>query len=354
MGRNPVFTKEQEMEMADQVKFLSNIFYGYTAIQIRKMAYEYAVHNQIKHNFNNTLRMAGKDWLTGFMRPNKLSFRKAEGLNKAKAFNKHEVSIFFKLLEELMEKYKFLPRNIFNVDETGITSVQDPGKVITENGQKCVGSITSGERGTTVTAVCAVSATGNYIPPMFIYPRQRHSPALENDGPRGAVYRYSKNGWINEDLFIDWLKYFAAVTKPSETEPIILILDNHSSHISLRAYEFCKKNNIVMLSLPPHSSQPLQAKKMSAKPATVRKVKKRLLQDKNKDQSSSDSQIDMADLRDDDDDTDVEDLENKCMLCDDYGRNNELWYRCVQCGLWAHAECSGYESPEGYVCDLCC
>lgn len=94
-------------------------------------------------------------------------------------------------------------------------------------------------------------------------------------------------------------------------------------------------------------------KRRPAKFTNVRRVKKRVLQDENKDQSSSDSEIEMADVRDDDDDTDVEDLENRCMLCDDYGRNNELWYRCVQCGLWAHAECSGYESPEGYVCDLC-
>jgi len=109
-----------------------------------------------------------------------------------------------------------------------------------------------------VTAVCAVNATGVYAPPMLIYPRRRHSCALEADGPRGTLYRCSKNGWINEDLFVDWLKHFADFTKPSENEPILLILDNHSSHISLRAYEFCKSNNIVMLSLPPHGSHRIQ------------------------------------------------------------------------------------------------
>ena len=106
-----------------------------------------------------------------------MSIRKAEGtsLNRATAFNKNEVAIFFKLLTELMDKYKFLPRNIWNVDETGISSVQDPGKVVAEKGQQRVGSITSGERGKTVTAVCAVKATGVYTPPMLVYPRQRHS-----------------------------------------------------------------------------------------------------------------------------------------------------------------------------------
>lgn len=78
-----------------------------------------------------------------------------------------------------------------------------------------------------------------------------------------------------------------------------------------------------------------------------------MLQDSNKNDSTSDSEIEMADLREEEDTDADEDLENKCIICDDYGQNNELWYRCVLCGLWAHAECSGYDSPEGYICDLC-
>lgn len=259
-GRQTVFSKTQEAEMADQIKLLAKIFYGCTASEIKRMAYEYALKNNVPNNFNNATQMAGKDWLKGFMKRNNLSVRKAEGtsLNRAIAFNKDEVDIFFKLFGDLMEKFDFPPRNIFNVDETGITSVQDPGKIVAEKGQKRVGSITSGERGQTVTAVCAMSATGIFVPPMLIYPRQRHSVALEADGPRGALYRCSKNGWINEDLFVDWLKHFANHTKPSEKDPILLILDNHSSHISLKAYEFCKSNNIVMLSLPPHGSHRIQ------------------------------------------------------------------------------------------------
>lgn len=157
MGRNPVFTKEQEEEMANQIKYLGKIFYRCTSNQVRKMAYEYAVKNNLKHNFNENLGMAGRDWLKSFMKRNELSNRKSEGtsLNRATAFNKDEVDLFFKLLGELMEKCNFLPRNIYNVDETGISSVQDPGVVITEKGQKRVGSITSGERGKNVTVASA-------------------------------------------------------------------------------------------------------------------------------------------------------------------------------------------------------
>ena len=42
---------------------------------------------------------------------------------------------------------------IYNVDETGITVVQKPGKVFTAVGRKHVYSLTSGERGRTHTYV---------------------------------------------------------------------------------------------------------------------------------------------------------------------------------------------------------
>ncbi|KAJ2937697.1 hypothetical protein O0L34_g17508 [Tuta absoluta] len=260
MGRHTIFTKEQEDNMASRIRKLANIFYGCTAMEIRKMALRYAESNGIKHNFNKDSQAAGKDWLDGFLKRNSLSVRKAEGtsFNRAFAFNREEIGLFFELLGQVLEKFKFPPRNIYNVDETGVTTVQDPGKVVAAKGQKRVGSITSGERGQNVTAVCAVSATGQYVPPMFIYPRQRHSAALEKDGPREAAYKCSKNGWINEELFVDWLKHFVKFAKPTETDPVLLILDNRSSHTSWNAYQFCKQNNIVMLSLPPHGSHRIQ------------------------------------------------------------------------------------------------
>lgn len=39
---------------------------------------------------------------------------------------------------------------------------------------------------------------------------------------------------------------------------MLLIVDNHYSHRSLEAYDFCHRNGIVMLSFPPHTSHKLQ------------------------------------------------------------------------------------------------
>ncbi|GBP34937.1 hypothetical protein EVAR_26528_1 [Eumeta japonica] len=93
---------------------------------------------------------------------------------------------------------------------------------------------------------------------MFIFPRKRMTPTLEKDGPAGAIYKCSDNGWINKELFLEWQKHFTQHTKPSAEEQTLLILDNHASHISLAVHEHCKKNYIHMLSLPPHTSHRMQ------------------------------------------------------------------------------------------------
>lgn len=224
---------------------LGSLYYGLNVAELQKLVFKYAELNNIKNNFDRSSKTAGLDWVHAFMRRNpSVSIRKAEAtsLNRISAFNKDEITYFYDKLGDLMAKEKFIPNNIYNADETGITTVTDPGKVLPEKGH--IGSVTSGERGSNTTVMCAMSAAGNFIPPMFIIARQRMTPFLEKDGPAGALYTNSKNGWINEDLFVTWLKHFAAFAKPPQESPVLLILDNHSSHISLQAFNFCKETTL--------------------------------------------------------------------------------------------------------------
>lgn len=261
LGRSTIFTPVQEEEIATHVLLLSKLFYGVSQIELRRVVYEFAEKNKINHRFNRIAKMAGADWMYGFLKRNpNLSLRKPEAtsVNRVKAFNRDEVNRFFSNLESLMERHKFLPARIFNVDETGISTVQNPCNILAQKGQKQVGVVTSWERGKNHTICCAISASGVFIPPMFIYPRQRMTPLLERGGPPGSIYRCSKSGWMTEELFMEWLKHFKVAVHTSIEEPVLLILDNHSSHTSLNTYQFCKENGIHMLSLPPHTSHRMQ------------------------------------------------------------------------------------------------
>ena len=143
--------------------------------------------------------------------------------------------------------------------ETALTVVQKKcPKMYAEKGAKNVGTEISGEKGRTITGVFAVIASGVYVPPMLIYPHQRMRPTLGKNGPPGAKYCCSKNGRINTELFVERLSHFKKFLKPTEADPVLLICDNHTSHISLQAYEFCCANFIHMVSIRPNTSHKLQ------------------------------------------------------------------------------------------------
>ena len=93
---------------------------------------------------------------------------------------------------------------------------------------------------------------------MHIFAGQRfgYNP-LEGAVP-GAYFDKSPTGWIDTELFYDWLaNHFSCHVV---IRPVVLLVDGHKSHINLEISRFCKENRIFLYCLPPHSShitQPL-------------------------------------------------------------------------------------------------
>ncbi|CAH2014035.1 unnamed protein product [Acanthoscelides obtectus] len=71
-------------------------------------------------------------------------------------------------------------------------------------------------------------------------------------------------------------------------------------------------------------------------------------------ESSSSSDEDLHVLCDDEEELDDDFSEGRGgETGGDFGKDNELWYRCVSCGSWSHALCSGYDSAVNYFCVFC-
>lgn len=229
--------------------------YGLTSNDLRRLAFQLAERNGIAHQFNREKQMAGKDWLYSFIKRHPISLRQPEATSAARArlFNRTNVNKFFDLLEPLMDKHKFPPNNIYNVDETGISTVQSkPSKVLAKTGRKQVGSLVSAERGQTVTVETCISVTGSFIPPMFILPRVRMKMELMNRAPPGSIYECHKSGWMQMDIFTIWFKHFIRSS-------VLLILDGHATHVrNLDVIDLARHNGVVMLCLPPHCSHRMQ------------------------------------------------------------------------------------------------
>ncbi|XP_055918616.1 uncharacterized protein LOC129950719 [Eupeodes corollae] len=169
-------------------------------------------------------------------------------------------AIFFQLLEECIKKYGFLSNRIFNVDETGITTVaKSLGKILATKGRKQVGSLSSSERGQLLTVEICMSADGSYMPPMFIFPRKRMKVELMDGTPPNSWGECNQSGWITKDLFLKWLKRFIEWSSATKDQPVLLLLDGHASHVkSLEVIDVARANGVVMLCFPPHCTHRLQ------------------------------------------------------------------------------------------------
>ena len=116
----------------------------------------------------------------------------------------------------------------------------------------------SAERGTLVTVELTASAAGNTIPPMFVFPRLKFKDLFLRDGPSESIGAGNKSGWMTATEFLTYMDHFIKFTKPTPEEPVLLLLDNHSSHIDINVVEKAKTNSIIMLSFPPHCTHRLQ------------------------------------------------------------------------------------------------
>lgn len=260
---NKVFSDELELLLKEYLIKACKLHHGLTRNNVKQFAYQIAVKNNLKIPASwREKQMTGEDWLKGFRkRHSSLSIRKPEGtsLSRATAFNPTNVNEFFDNLASVYSRFDDLQAtDIYNLDETALTTVHNPPKVLGPKGQKQVGQVTSGERGVLVTACCFINAGGQAVPPFLIFPRVNFKAHMLNGAPNGCEGSANKSGWVNGEIFVQILKHFVKCVKCTKEKPIILTMDNHESHITIDSLEFSKQNGIILVTLPPHTSGKLQ------------------------------------------------------------------------------------------------
>ncbi|KAM3609301.1 uncharacterized protein V6R79_012743 [Siganus canaliculatus] len=136
-----VFSDVQEKQLVTYLTKSADMYFGLCPKEVKKLAYQLARRSNCKYPGSwDKMEMAGKDWFRGFMRRNKqLSLRHPEptSLSRATSFNRFNVDAFFKNLSDVLKcpTQPFEAQDVWNMDETGITTVQTPDRIVSrENG----------------------------------------------------------------------------------------------------------------------------------------------------------------------------------------------------------------------------
>ena len=198
-----------ERDLVKYILQMESMLFGLSMDDVRVLAFQLAESNGLQHPFNRTVRKAGWDWVNGFRKRHPtVVLRTPEATSEARArgFNRPNVNNFFDLLEARIDEHAYPPTRIYNCDETSVTTVQTKAaKVLGLKGKRQVGCLTSAERGTLVTAEICMNAAEVYVPPMLIFPRVRMKAELMDGTPPGSVSACHKSGWMQTEIFVEWL-----------------------------------------------------------------------------------------------------------------------------------------------------
>jgi hypothetical protein len=96
----------------------------------------------------------------------------------------------------------------------------------------------------------AVSASGNSIPPFFVFPRKNCRGYFITNGPEGSTGSANKSGWKIGDDYLLFMEHFLKHTKVTKDRPVLHLLDNHQSHLAVKVLDLAKENGVVLFFFP--------------------------------------------------------------------------------------------------------
>ncbi|USP82255.1 DDE-1 domain containing protein [Curvularia clavata] len=118
----------------------------------------------------------------------------------------------------------------------------------------------TGTKRTMVTAIECVSASGEYLNPMIIWPASTYRSNWTTYSTPGWFYGLSRTDYNDSFLGLEWIKrVFDPQTKArANGKPRILICDGFGTHETLEIIKFCLENSIILCRLPSHTSHKTQ------------------------------------------------------------------------------------------------
>ncbi|KAK3089055.1 hypothetical protein FSP39_000473 [Pinctada imbricata] len=169
---------------------------------------------------------------------------------------KEYIALLEKRVEELQWTEK--PEAIWNMDETGFSkdSEKVAQKIISLKGVKnpYAQQVFSSEH---ITVVACTNAAGRFMPSAIVYKDCMPDGKYADSVPKDFLLTSSPSGYITRSIFDDWFsKVF--LKNLGRERPMLLLMDNHETHLSPDSIDLAIQNNVEIMALPTHTSHFLQ------------------------------------------------------------------------------------------------
>jgi hypothetical protein len=189
--------------------------------------------------------------------------------DRHKADSEAKYSLYFELLHDKMKEYNIEPSHIFNLDEKGfMIGVLGRSKRVFDKkiyDQKGVTTAVQDGSRQWITVLACICSDGTALSPSLIF--QSAAGALKsawagaiNPEKHSVFVTSSPSGWTNNDIGLAWLKevFERETGRYARTGYRLLLVDGHSSHLTMDFIEYCNNHKILIAVYPPHSTHTLQ------------------------------------------------------------------------------------------------
>ena len=264
MGQIPLLTKEEEIEIVNWIMECYERGFPVTKMRLLDHVQKFVVESNRVTPFRNG--RPGHNWYKMFMRRHPvLSNRVAQNLTCIRAsVTEKEVREWFDRVKVYLEEKGLINienKRVFNLDESAFKLVPDSGKVIAPKGARTVYQVVGSSDKATVTILFTASASGVLAPPLILFeckttPKRSTLQYI----PKGWGVGSTENGWMTGESFFSFIKniFYPWLVENDYQFPIILYVDNHSSHVNLQLLQFCKEKMIEIIALYPNSTHLIQ------------------------------------------------------------------------------------------------
>lgn len=206
------------------------------------------------------------------------------------------VKEWMKGLGELLEKYKFPPQLIFNMDETMLDSSGHKVHVLTR--AHSPRPFTENEAKLEhISLVLCISASGSFLRPLAIFPLKT-APYLQDEVKNFFSISGQPNGFISNDIWADWIAkiFISHVNKIRQLlnlpqQKALFIVDSHITRKHEPTIKLFEEHNILVYILPSHSSTILQPLDLTVNAEFKRLIRLRFKPIKDEDKPTKRSRV---------------------------------------------------------------